>query len=140
MEDRSMPLIQWNDTLSVGISESDTQHKKLIDMINNLNDAMKQGKGNAVIGQIVMGLVAYTKTHFGMEEKIFDQYQYPDTAAHKREHAAFVQKLEKFKTDFETNKIGLSLDLMTFLSQWLQNHIKGTDKKYTAFFKQHGVN
>jgi hemerythrin len=40
-----MALIQWNDGLSVNVVEIDRQHQKLIGMINDLNDAMRQGKG-----------------------------------------------------------------------------------------------
>ena len=45
-----MALIQWNDSLKVGVAEIDKQHQKLVDMINDLHDAMRQGQGNAVPG------------------------------------------------------------------------------------------
>jgi hemerythrin len=59
-----MALITWNDSLSVKVAEIDEQHKKLIAMINELNDAMRLGKGKDVLGKIVNGLVTYTTTHF----------------------------------------------------------------------------
>ena len=40
-----MAIIQWNDSLSVNVVEIDKQHQKLVAMINDLNDAMRQGKG-----------------------------------------------------------------------------------------------
>ena len=43
-----MALINWNDSFSVNVAVIDQQHKKLVDMINDLNDAMKQGKGKDV--------------------------------------------------------------------------------------------
>ena len=33
----------------------------------------------------------------------------------------------------------VTMDLMGFLKDWLIKHIKGTDKKYQAFFKSKGV-
>jgi hemerythrin len=36
----------------VKVAEIDTQHKKLIDMINKLYDAMKVGKSKDVMGEI----------------------------------------------------------------------------------------
>ncbi|MGI6102630.1 MAG: hypothetical protein ACOYET_09155 [Bacillota bacterium] len=39
-----MALIQWSDELSVGVRELDAQHQRLIQMINELNEAMLQGK------------------------------------------------------------------------------------------------
>lgn len=38
-------FIEWSDTLSVGVKEIDDQHKKLIDMLNELNKAIQSGWG-----------------------------------------------------------------------------------------------
>ena len=35
-----MALITWTDNLSVSVTEVDEQHKKLVAMINELNEAM----------------------------------------------------------------------------------------------------
>ena len=32
-----MPMIVWNDSLSVNVKDIDSQHRKLVDMINYLN-------------------------------------------------------------------------------------------------------
>ena len=37
-------FISWNDKISVGIQEIDEQHKRLVALINNLYDAMVEGK------------------------------------------------------------------------------------------------
>jgi len=64
-----MALISWNDNLSVHVGEIDRQHQQLIKMINDLDDAMKQGKGKEVLGKIVKGLSDYTAYHFSTEER-----------------------------------------------------------------------
>ncbi len=53
-----MALIQWDGSFSVKVAEIDQQHQKLVSMINDLNDAMKQGKGKDVLGKIVNELVS----------------------------------------------------------------------------------
>ena len=134
-----MSLITWNDRLSVKVAEIDQQHKKLITMINELNDAMKVGKGKDALGAIVNNLIVYTMTHFKTEEKYFAQFGYPDTDQHKKEHEAFVKKVSDFKDGFENRKISLTIEVMDFLSDWLKNHIMGTDKKYSQFFNEKGL-
>jgi hemerythrin len=134
-----MALIEWNDSLSVKVAEIDKQHQKLMSMINELSDAMKQGKGKDSLGKILNGLISYTSSHFKTEEKYFDLYRYPETASHKKEHIAFVQKVSDFKDGFEKGRLSVTIDLMNFLSDWLKNHIKGTDKKYSAFFNEKGL-
>lgn len=134
-----MPLIQWNHNLSVQVNELDNQHKKLIQMINDLQDAMRAGKGKDVVGKILNELVRYTLDHFSTEEKYFDRFDYPDTAAHMDEHARFVKEVAGFKKEFEEGRIGLTIKLMNFLSDWLQKHIMGSDKKYGPFFNEKGL-
>lgn len=134
-----MAFIHWNDSFSVNVKEIDQQHQKLISMINELHDAMSQGKGKDVMGKIVNGLFSYTATHFKTEEKYFDQFGYPETDSHKKEHIAFVQKVTHFKEGYEKGNVGLSIEVMFFLSDWLKDHIKITDMKYSTFFNEKGL-
>lgn len=134
-----MALIQWSNDLSVKVGQIDAQHQRLIGMINELNDAMRQGKGKEAVAKIVDGLIAYTKTHFALEEKYFAQHKYPDTEGHVRQHRDFEKKVVDFKNDLANGKLTLSMQVMNFLSDWLRNHIMGTDQKYVAFFQEHGM-
>ncbi len=135
-----MSLIGWNDNLSLHIGEIDRQHQHLVKMVNELNDAMRQGKGKEVLSKTLSGLITYTASHFGTEEKYFKQYEYPATADHKKEHQAFVAKVVDFKEKFEGGRVGLSIEIMNFLSDWLIKHIQGSDKQYGPFLKAHGLN
>ncbi len=134
-----MALIQWDDNLSVGVTEIDGQHQKLVNMINALNDAMRDGKGKEILGRLVNALTAYAATHFATEERYFDQFGYADADAHKAEHRDFVKKVSEFKDGFEQGKLGLSVQIMSFLSDWLQRHIKQSDKKYGPCFNEKGL-
>jgi hemerythrin-like metal-binding protein len=64
-------LIVWSDELSVNIEEIDKQHKKLIDVINVLFNAMIEGKTQNIIDTIIDDLIDYAKYHFSTEEKYF---------------------------------------------------------------------
>lgn len=134
-----MPIIDWSESYSVKIAEIDRQHQKLIAMINDLNDAMKEGKGKNVLGKIISGLASYTKTHFKTEERYFDRYNYPGTETHKKEHEKFVQTVRNFQQEFENGQIMLTIDVMSFLSDWLVKHIKGSDQKYSQFLNEKGL-
>ena len=134
-----MALINWSDRLSVNVAEIDRQHQKLIKAINELSDAMVQGKSNDVLSGIISSLFSYVAIHFETEEKYFARYSYPDTQSHKREHADFVQKVSEFKDGFAKGEMLLSIDVLNFLCDWLRNHIKGTDQKYTQFFNEKGL-
>jgi hemerythrin len=64
-------LIEWEDIYSVGIEEFDNDHKKLIELINRLHQAMLDKKAKEVLGEIINELVDYTIYHFNKEEAMF---------------------------------------------------------------------
>ena len=134
-----MALFNWNDSFSVNVAEIDKQHQKLIQFINDLNDAMKQGKGKDVLGNILNELINYTSVHFKFEEKYFDQHNYPSKDAHKLEHINLVKKVMDFRNDFQQGRLAVSVELLSFLVNWLKNHILIEDKKYSAFFNSKGL-
>ncbi len=134
-----MPLFEWSDDLSVNVRILDQQHKRLIAMINELHVAMRERSSNNVIEKILNDLKNYTIFHFKMEEKYFVEYDYPGSLSHKKEHEGFINKVTEFQEKYNNNKIGLSLEIMDFLKDWLQNHILDTDKKYTSFFNAKGL-
>lgn len=134
-----MPIMSWTDTYSVGVAEIDLQHKKLIDLINALHDAMTKGQAKSVLGKILGDLISYCANHFSAEEKLFDQHGYPDAAEHKEKHQKMTSKVLALQQQFEQGKATITLDVMDFLQQWLDKHILGTDKKYGPFLNSKGV-
>jgi hemerythrin len=131
--------MEWNAELDVRVREINEQHKKLIDLINKLHDAMRTGQGKQVLGATLQELAAYTVYHFQTEEKYMQQFKYPGYLLHKSEHTAFVKKVTDFQKDFASNRLGVTLELMNFLKDWVNNHIKETDKQYSALFNKNGL-
>lgn len=134
-----MAFIQWDDSLSVNVVEIDKEHQKLVGMINDLHDAMRHGQSKLILSNIINGLIDYAGTHFRTEEGYFERFGYPDAIMHKQEHVAFTQKIAEFKYKYDAGKVGLSMDIMNFLSEWLRHHIKVVDKKYGPFFNEKGL-
>ena len=77
--------------------------------------------------------------HFTLEEKYFAQFKYPETEPHIQEHRAFSAKVDDVAKKFQKGELGISIELMNFLSDWLGKHIKGTDKTYSALFNANGL-
>jgi hemerythrin-like metal-binding protein len=134
-----MPLLNWNESYSVKIAQIDLQHKKLVEIVNDLHESMKAGKSKEVLGKILDELINYTANHFKTEEDLFDKYGYPDNHVHKRQHSDLVDQVLKFKSNFVSGKSVISIDLMNFLRDWLTQHIVGSDKKYSSFLNSKGV-
>jgi len=134
-----MPFIEWNETLSVNISEIDEQHKKLINIINNLHDSIDKGISFNEQLYIIQNLVDYAKTHFATEEKYMMQFNFPEYGFHRSHHDFFRKKIDDFFKKLIDTKENISVEILGFLKSWLINHIIGIDKKYTSFFHNNGL-
>lgn len=134
-----MPIMSWSNDFSVNIKGLDVQHKKLVDLINKLHDAMTERKGKEVLGSILNEMVTYAKTHFFYEEKIMISNGYPGYATQKQEHDNFTNKAAELKKEFDSGKTVLSIEVMRFLKDWLSNHIMKIDKAYTPFLNGKGI-
>jgi methyl-accepting chemotaxis protein/hemerythrin len=127
------PLIPWTDDLALQISDIDVQHKKLVDLINELHHAMFESKSQKIILEVVSRLKEYINTHFKFEEHLFEKSGYPKSSEHKSIHKIFVDKVNAFERDLKTGRVTVSLEIMRFLKEWLVKHIKGTDRQYAPY-------
>jgi len=134
-----MELFPWKDEYSVEVAEIDEEHKKLVDLTNQLYSAMKQGKSKDVIDKILRGLADYTVEHFSDEEGLMKKAGYAGLEEHQKVHQEFVAKVETFIKDFESGKLLLSIEILSFLRDWLIQHIMGTDRKYIETMHEHGI-
>jgi len=114
--------------LQIGFGDIDAQHKRLVELVNQLDDAMRAGHGRDVVGKVLTELVEYTVFHFAFEEKLMDQYSLSSSATHKAEHKKLVADVDAFKTKFEAGSAAVTTELMSFLRDWLSTHILRTDK------------
>lgn len=135
-----MALFNWEEKYSVKIKKIDEQHKILVGIINELHESMKTGRSREIMGSLINKLVDYTIFHFDFEEKLFTSHSYPESAVHKNTHKALVKKVKELKSDFDSGKMILSMEVMSFLKTWLGDHILGTDKKYSDFLNSKGLN
>ncbi len=135
-----MALFTWKDEYSVKIEKIDGQHKKLVELLDQLHSSMLSAKADGVMGKILDELVRYTTVHFGEEEQLMKLHNYPGYQSQLEAHKIFIKKIEDFQTDFKEGKKMISVDLLYLLKDWLIGHINGVDKKYTEFFHDKGVN
>jgi hemerythrin len=128
-------FVKWDDRYSVGIPLIDDQHKKLIEMTNDLYNACLEGSeaASAHFREAARSTVDYVKYHFAAEEKILENVKYPGIAAHKKEHESFVMKVLEGVKDFEEGKKFVPNVFVRYLRDWILAHIAVEDKKYADY-------
>lgn len=131
-----MSFITWKDSFSVGVPSIDDQHRKLVEMINNLYNEFYKGITDDFLQNLIKELEKYTVYHFSYEEKFMKLYSYDGYKEHKGEHDQFIEQIQGFKTTVSKDNKTAVIDFATFLKNWLLKHIMGTDKKYTKLFSE----
>ena len=131
-----MPLLEWNASLSVEVAAMDAEHRQLIALVNELNDAMKAGKAKDELDRVFDELARYTRNHFASEEHWMAQAGYPHLDKQKAEHAELLNQVVAFKQAYDAGEAMISVKLMGFLRDWVRNHIQKSDKDYGVWAKQ----
>lgn len=131
-----MAIFFWSDNLSVGNRFIDKDHRRLIALLNTVYDAMNQGKGPDVVGEVLDELVQYTQKHFKREEKVMQTIHYAGYAEHKEEHDKLTAKALDMQRKFVSGETKLSVDLLQFLFDWLFDHILKIDTKLAQAIRE----
>lgn len=132
-------FVEWSNELSVGIEEIDAQHKVLVDLLNQIHEAIQQRQGAEATSEIIERLGEYTRIHFAVEESLMRILHYPDYERHKEEHDRLIEQLSGFRAKLESGKGSVSFELAHFLKVWLTKHIMETDKGYIPHFLEQGI-
>jgi hemerythrin len=130
-----MGLLIWQDDLDTGIDVIDGQHRRIVEMINQLHAAQGRGSRDGV-GEVIAELVDYTLSHFAFEEELMEEAGYPFCAAHRRVHEVFVKRVGEYRLRFDAGE-EVADELKTLLSRWLFNHIRSDDKAYSETVRRH---
>jgi hemerythrin len=129
-------FVEWKANLVTGNDTVDDQHKKLVDLINALHEAMKTGKTREILGGVLTELAEYTDYHFKAEEKLFSGRGYPKEAEHKTIHKDLMEQVTGIRTQYDAGKAGISVQLLDFLKDWLVTHIKVMDKEAADYMQK----
>jgi hemerythrin len=135
-----VPLIEWSDEkLSVKVGMIDRQHKKMVDMVNELYDSIEAKREKELLAQLLIKLVHYTRYHFATEEKYFRQHQYPEMPVHKAQHDQLREQVADLDERYFTGDKMITPEVMKLLNDWLFDHIIGSDRKFGQFLNEKGA-
>jgi methyl-accepting chemotaxis protein/methyl-accepting chemotaxis protein-1 (serine sensor receptor) len=126
-------MFEWDRRFELGIAVIDSQHQRLFQRAQLLHSAMNAGQGRLVTYELLKGLLEYTETHFRDEEQLMQRSGYPEFDAHRAKHDALTGKVREFAAELEAGRANVSVELMTFLRDWLYNHILKSDTQYAPY-------
>lgn len=125
-------MYDFKDIYKTGIESVDAEHKHLFEIAEEAyqlqqNEFIPDKYDHFV--KILDELREYTKTHFAHEEEYMKQIGYKGLFTQKVQHDAFVQKLENLDlSEIDADSDAAIQDILTFLTDWLVDHILHVDK------------
>jgi hemerythrin-like metal-binding protein len=128
-------LFTWRPEYSVHIDAIDRQHRALVAMIRELQEAMEEGRGRAFQHTLIERLVAYTNVHFSFEENLMSEHGYESLAEHVEQHRLLTSQVVELQKKIHEGGAVSNASLMLFLRTWLTDHIMQHDQKYASAFR-----
>ena len=98
-----MSYIQWSKELATGIGVIDSQHKRIIHYINQLEDA-RALDDPGLVSEVLINLTDYTLSHFAFEESLMEDAGYVAAAIHAKTHDSFRDKIQAYNDEFKAGK------------------------------------
>jgi|GEM_PF-2195468 len=127
----AIDIFPWDDNFKTGLTEIDEQHRKLVQILNQLASHIAVGADVDRLSRIFDELTDYTVYHFTTEEAIWRAHleQDPSESEHRGLHRAFVDELARLKARLNHQPLSAVADeTLGFLARWLASHILEADR------------
>ena len=128
---KSIDIFPWNENFNTNISEIDEQHKRLVDLLNQLASHVAFKADIPGLNVIFDQLTDYTVYHFQTEEAIWYRYlaDSPLDTAHAVKHQQLIDEVLQLKVQINAKPSDeLIGDILAFLARWLITHILESDR------------
>lgn len=124
--------MEWDESLEIGMPTIIAkQHQSLFQQVSDLLDHSNVDRMQETLelfGKFVL-------MHFGTEEKMQKESNYPKADDHKKMHDAFVAALGELKAEYESsdNKMLIFMKTAKAVLDWVESHVKVADKDFGSY-------
>lgn len=126
-------MLNWDDSMSIGVAEVDAQHRQLLALVNDTEAAVAADAGHAEATHALQRLCDYVVEHFATEEALMDPEHYPEYDRHMSEHMECTTLVLDFlQSHGEGNEVSLP-EFLDFVRNWVATHIMETDQTLGRF-------
>lgn len=122
----------WKEEWSVGDRKLDSQHKKFIEIINELN-TKEASQNPKVFARILSDLTDYFRVHRLSEEAYIEKHGCPFLKKHQAGHRWLTLQISRFNFEFNHLVPTNALKVFRLVSDWLLNHELTEDIGYKDF-------
>lgn len=130
----SFTAFVWDDQYATGIGAVDEQHRRLVELINQIGEICALESDSRKLKPILEELERYTHYHFSNEERMMKEYALDaaHVAIHHKAHEYFRQQVAMAGgsiADTPGNSMAFLSHFLEYLTNWLVHHILGMDRR-----------
>jgi len=126
-------FMHWSESLEIGDPVVDSEHRYLVQLINNLHEQFEAGQEGTSLAKLFTHLAKYVRVHFGNEETLMKAISFPGLAEHRVKHKELVDQTMELSEQYMEGEGCITEETVEFLKNWLLNHIAGSDMKIKEF-------
>jgi hemerythrin len=128
--------MEWQESYSVGVEELDAQHRRIMELINEIAEQSEKPQSKATCFVVLNAMIKYAETHFSTEEAYLEKHGYPKYPKQQEEHEKFVDEVFNMTQELDgENPLTLRM-LAIYLQDWYAEHILGFDQEYKVFLSK----
>ena len=129
----------WKDEYKVGVKAIDEHREKFFEIINKLKKVITEKDCKIKVADIFFSLVHYAEHYLINEEIYFKESGYSGFSKHQESHNNFINRIVKFKEDYQSREKEVCEDMYFYLENWLINHILHYDIEAVEWLKERGL-
>lgn len=120
--------IAWCESLKTGVLAIDEDHRRLLELLELLEQARALRVDAAVIKETIRDLLDVFRAHFEREELLMEEVAYAQLADHRLAHKLMITAFGQLVAGFTEEDAPGADSVAEFLAGWLTNHIDGADR------------
>lgn len=125
-----MPLIEWRNRFKTGNEDLDFEHRKLLDMINDLYDKECAHASKDTISDCFGCLYGRISAHFALEETLMKRKGFALYEAHKQDHEQLLEDIRDMMERYESGAYeNHEAEMAAHLKNWFSRHFQGPDAR-----------
>jgi hemerythrin len=125
-----MPLMDWTDSLALGVAPMDATHREFVDQLN----ALAQAPDDAFL-ELLDAFIAHTEAHFAQESRWMRAVGFPALHCHEAEHEGVLGVMRDVRGHVEQGRVNVGHVLVAELPAWLRNHLATMDGALAYFIR-----
>ncbi len=128
----------WDDSLALGISDIDNQHKEFLTALRELQIELHGNVSTEAMIKKFQQVDYYRNIHFQTEETLMEPYKdtLPNYDKHIQAHKYFTENIDLLQFKFIQEGPEMARELFKFLGTWMYEHISTMDKQMSEELKK----